>query len=278
MNHKFAVVGVIAALLLGMSGSATAAEKKMTRDEYRAKLTEYTEREAKAKAGIGECDAKIAALKSQLGALDSAIAKLNKDILKAVGATEAQVREYGKKLDGLLAQLQGLAALPPEELARHGSELSDLAAALDELKKSKLAALPEMAAKIARIESMLQGQQDRRSRSISITYEVVGGDHLWGIASKESIYADPYMWPRIYRANRDAIDDPDLIYPEQKLTVPFGVGENQYLVVSGDFLSKIAAAVYDDPSKWHKIYKANQEQIVEPSLIFPAQVLEVPGD
>ena len=125
---------------------------------------------------------------------------------------------------------------------------------------------------------MLSDQQDRRSRSVSITYEVMKGDHLWGIASKETIYADPYMWPRIYRANRDAIDDPDLIYPEQELTVPFGVGENQYLVTSGDFLTRIASAVYDDPTMWRKIYNANQEQIVEPSLIFPAQVLEVPAD
>ena len=278
MNHKFAVVGIIAVLLLGVAGSATAAEKKMTRDEYRAKVSEYLDREAKAKAGIADCDGRIASLKSQLAALESAIAQLNKDILQAVGANEAQVRAYGKKLDSLIAQLQGLSALPPEELVRHDSELSDIMAALEELKRSKLAALPEMAAKIARIESMLAGLQDRRSRSISITYEVVRGDHLWGIASKESIYADPYMWPRIYRANRDAIDDPDLIYPEQQLTVPFGVGENQYLVVSGDFLSKIASAVYDDPTKWHKIYKANQEQIVEPSLIFPAQVLDVPVD
>jgi nucleoid-associated protein YgaU len=278
MNHKFAVVGVIAALLLGVSGSATAAEKKMTRDEYKAKLAEYVDREAKAKAGIEDCDAKIASLNSQLDALESAIAQLDKEILDAVGASEAQVRAYGKKLDSLIAQLKGLAALPPEELIRHGGELSDIASALEELKQSKLAALPEMAAKISRIEAMLSDQQDRRSRSVSITYEVMKGDHLWGIASKESIYADPYMWPRIYRANRDAIDDPDLIYPEQELTVPFGVGENQYLVTSGDFLSKIASAVYDDPTMWHKIYKANQEQIVEPSLIFPAQVLEVPAD
>jgi nucleoid-associated protein YgaU len=278
MNHKFAVVGVIAALLLGVSGPATAAEKKMTRDEYKAKLAEYVDREAKAKAGIEDCDAKIASLNSQLDALNSAIAQLDKDILNAIGATDAQVRAYGRKLDSLIAQLKGLAALPPEELIRHGGELSDIASALEELKQSKLAALPEMAAKISRIDAMLADQQDRRSRSVSITYEVMKGDHLWGIASKESIYADPYMWPRIYRANRDAIDDPDLIYPDQELTVPFGVGGNQYLVTSGDFLTKIASAVYDDPTMWRKIYMANQEQIVEPSLIFPAQVLEVPVD
>ncbi|HJN27163.1 MAG TPA: LysM peptidoglycan-binding domain-containing protein, partial [Candidatus Latescibacteria bacterium] len=49
-------------------------------------------------------------------------------------------------------------------------------------------------------------------------------------------------------------------------------------VTSGDFLSSIASAVYNDPTMWHKIYKANAEQIVEPSLVFPAQVLEIPSN
>ena len=44
------------------------------------------------------------------------------------------------------------------------------------------------------------------------------------------------MWPRIYRANREEIKDPDMIFPEQTLAVPFGVAENQYLVTRGDFL------------------------------------------
>ena len=104
------------------------------------------------------------------------------------------------------------------------------------------------------------------------------GDHLWAIAGDETIYGDPYMWPRIFRANTEQISDPDLIYPKQKLSVPFGVSEGSYLVTRGDFLSKIAAAVYNDATMWHKIYKANMEQIVEPNIIFPAQVLEVPAN
>ena len=70
----------------------------------------------------------------------------------------------------------------------------------------------------------------------------------------------------------------DMIYPDQVLNVPIAIGENQYLVTSGDFLSSIASAVYNDPTMWHKIYKANAEQIVAPSLIFPAQVLEIPSN
>ena len=120
--------------------------------------------------------------------------------------------------------------------------------------------------------------EQRRPRSMSIEYEVVRGDNLWNIAKKETIYNDPFMWPRLYRANRENIKDPNLIFPKQILAVPFGVAENQYLVSRGDFLTAIAEEVYNDPTKWHKIYKANSEQIVEPSMIFPAQVFEIPAN
>jgi len=51
------------------------------------------------------------------------------------------------------------------------------------------------------------------------SYEVVTGDNLWGISGKPSVYADPYQWPLIYKANSDQIKDADLIYPGQVLTV-----------------------------------------------------------
>jgi len=45
-------------------------------------------------------------------------------------------------------------------------------------------------------------------------------DCLWNIAKKRSIYEDPWKWKRIYKANRDKIKDPDLIYPGQRLVIP----------------------------------------------------------
>jgi len=47
------------------------------------------------------------------------------------------------------------------------------------------------------------------------SYEVVGGDNPWNISAKDSIYANPYQWPLIYKANRSQIKDADLIYPGQ---------------------------------------------------------------
>jgi nucleoid-associated protein YgaU len=51
------------------------------------------------------------------------------------------------------------------------------------------------------------------------SYEVMPGDNLWAISGKPDVYADPYQWPLIYKANSDQIKDADLIYPGQVLTI-----------------------------------------------------------
>lgn len=49
-------------------------------------------------------------------------------------------------------------------------------------------------------------------------YEIVSGDTLGGIAKKFYGKASAYM--RIFEANRDIIDDPNKIYPGQKIRIP----------------------------------------------------------
>jgi nucleoid-associated protein YgaU len=50
------------------------------------------------------------------------------------------------------------------------------------------------------------------------THRVERGDSLWRIAA--DVYGAPLQWPRIYEANRARIEDPDLIFPDQVLTIP----------------------------------------------------------
>ena len=52
------------------------------------------------------------------------------------------------------------------------------------------------------------------------TYKVKSGDTLSAIAQRE--YGDANQWRRIYEANRDRIDDPDMIHPGQELEIPGG--------------------------------------------------------
>lgn len=50
------------------------------------------------------------------------------------------------------------------------------------------------------------------------SYTVVRGDSLSKIAKRE--YGDMGKWRKIYEANRDVIDNPDLIEPGQNLIIP----------------------------------------------------------
>ena len=45
-------------------------------------------------------------------------------------------------------------------------------------------------------------------------------DCLWRIAEYDTIYGDPYLWPKIWRRNRKLIQNPDLIYPGWQLVIP----------------------------------------------------------
>ena len=51
-----------------------------------------------------------------------------------------------------------------------------------------------------------------------MTYTVVSGDTLSGIAQR--FYGDASAYMRIFEANRDKLNDPNLIHPGQELVIP----------------------------------------------------------
>jgi nucleoid-associated protein YgaU len=58
-------------------------------------------------------------------------------------------------------------------------------------------------------------------------------------------------------------------------TAPDAAGE-VYTVVPGDNLSKIAKHFYGHSNDWHRIFDANRDQLSNPDLIKPGQVLKIP--
>ena len=59
-------------------------------------------------------------------------------------------------------------------------------------------------------------------------------------------------------------------------TVP--AGGRTYTVKPGDTLSHIAQHVYGKASRWHAIFEANRDQLDDPDLIRPGQVLNLPSE
>ena len=77
-------------------------------------------------------------------------------------------------------------------------------------KKKDLTVVPQQPAPVA---------EEKPKAVANDHYTVVKHDTLWDIAGKSSIYGDAFQWPVIFKANRDKIQDPDLIYPKQELEI-----------------------------------------------------------
>ena len=49
-------------------------------------------------------------------------------------------------------------------------------------------------------------------------YTVIKGDTLWAITQNK--YGDPYLWQKLWSINKEAVQNPNLIYPNQVLKIP----------------------------------------------------------
>jgi nucleoid-associated protein YgaU len=52
----------------------------------------------------------------------------------------------------------------------------------------------------------------------------------------------------------------------------------EYIVVKGDSLSKIAKKFYGNANRWREIHEANKDSVKNPDLIRVGQVIRIPTD
>ena len=76
-----------------------------------------------------------------------------------------------------------------------------------------------MAGNVEGISEVVAQAVDAPESEATVEYYVIeSGDTLWGIASKH--LGDGNRYPEIFEANREVIQDPDLIFPGQKIRIP----------------------------------------------------------
>jgi len=174
-----------------------------------------------------EWEAEMARLQGRQSALTSEIATLNQDI-ENLRSTQSGLQDPDDCIDELYAMV-GASRSDVDNFRNAVNELdgkirrkegpkADRQADLDALKRNKISALPEFFDKVH--NRMQKSLDDWIDQPAVISYKVVKGDHLWGIAGKQAHYGNSFAWPIIYKANRDMISNPDLIYPDQVFKVP----------------------------------------------------------
>jgi len=197
------LVGILSLMLL-FTVNLAAQDTEMTTEEWEAEMTRLR--------------AQRESLNSEIQALRTDVDNLSKTEMKSfeecmnelyalVGATQADVDNFRNaisELDGKIRRKEGPKA--------------DRQKDLNALKMNKISALPEF---FDKVHTQMQGSLDSWvEEPTDISYTVVKGDHLWGIAGKSQHYGNSFAWPNIYKANRDQIKNPDLIYPNQTFKIP----------------------------------------------------------
>ncbi len=260
------------------------AQEKMKYEDYLIELEKWRDREEAANTQIATLEGEITALRNQLSDLDRQIADTYNLIYRAMNTTEQGFRQYINQLNRLQDQIRGLMNLSPGELAKRGDEIEALKARTEEYAARDEAKHPDSKRLLNEINSLLRRLEAAYQRALDSmgprfdNYSVVRGDYLWKIARKPDIYNDPFQWVKIWTKNRDLVTNPDLIYPGWNLKIYRTLAKNDYEVMKGDFLYKIAgnSSVYGDPFMWTKIYEANKGVISDPNVIYPYMILIIP--
>ncbi len=246
-------------------------------------LADLQQRKADAIANQEKYSATIEGLNAKIVPVKAEYDKVRADILAFLGVTEEDFASIMQKIKYFNNEVTNWDELTDKELWKAKKVVRALVVEYNEYRGSKFGKVPDFRSdfsdldnKIVNLESNLEAAKPKYYED---EYTVVKGDWLSKIAQYSFIYGDMSKWPIIYRANRDNIKDPNLIYLDQVIKIPRGL-PYEWKVYKGECLWKIAGyqEVYGNASKWPLIFRANKDHIKDPALIYPNQIFEIPRD
>ena len=285
MARRLILLALVA--LMGGFSSVALAQQDMTMEQYEQRLKDCQNRKRAADSILAATNQRIEQTQGEIADIDNQITEINQSVMEAVDSDSAALADSLSKLNEILGRLRALRQLSANQIvdAREAGELDRLEAQIQPMKNSKLYALPEVRSRIEQIERLiaeLRAVERPEPPLRRDQYTVVRGDNLWNISKKAHIYGNALAWVRLYTANRDMIEDPNLIYPDWVIGVPRNVAPGTYWVAEGDNLFDIASRsdVYGDPAKWTRLYDANRDALQtlggDEHTIYPHMILNVP--
>ena len=193
---------IVMIIVIGLiiPGAILAEEKKLTEEEAQKLIMEYKDRATKAEAQIAELTEEIEKLKGEVSELNTRIEKMKGEVASLKEEWKrCQWGRYRVQEGDFLSKIAGMRIVYHDP-----SKWGMIYEANKEKIKNPNLIYPGWVLLIPGLDA----------------YEVISGDCLWRIASYLSIYSNARDWPKIYEANKDKIKDPDLIFPNQKFTIP----------------------------------------------------------
>jgi hypothetical protein len=140
----------------------------------------------------------------------------------AIGKVALLKEQYGAEMK----RREEMVRLERERLAREAEERRRLQA-LERERAEEAARAAARAKKLEEEKSEARKRVERRPEPPQVAaHTVKRGETLPQIAALGEVYGDSALWPLIYRANRDQISNPAVLWPGQVLRIPRNVDRN----------------------------------------------------
>jgi len=233
------------------------------------------------RAAAEELDRVIAELKARIAESDEEIG----DLYDELGITDEDFTQMHQKIQYYKDQLANWERMSDDDLWKNAKAFRELREDYDKTHAERIARMPEFQRDFNELDrrfAAIGSSIDRIGKSHGYyedTYTVQRGDTLPKISGYDHIYDDTTKWGIIYRANRDQIGSNHVVQPGWNIKIPRGL-PTSWKVYTGESLWKISQypEVYGTGKKWPTIYRANQDKIKDPNLIYPNQVFTIPRD
>lgn len=140
-----------------------------------------------------------------------ALVPVKADILKKHYEAELKKREEAERLL-LERKRQAEKLLEEQRIALEKAKAEEQARLLELHKK----------AEAEKLEAKRKAERIKQEKEIQLVsrHTVKRGETLPQIAAQQEVYGDASLWPLIYKANRDQISNPAVLWPGQVLKIP----------------------------------------------------------
>ncbi len=218
---KTILLSIMMACLVAL---AAGQEEKMSKDEWQRQMADNTKQVAELQAQLKSLTDEVATMQVRSDKLDADIRACEDALYAMLGVTRADVEAFEKELTDMENRVAELQRMSDAELVQHKDEVARMDSRLKEMAQSKIALIPRYGDRVhslqEKVTALLNSMQKEKTYTVGTWSR--DRDCLWNIAKKKDVYANAWLWPKIWQGNRDKIKDPDIIKPRWVLKIPEG--------------------------------------------------------
>ncbi len=196
-------------------------DSQLTKEQAEYRINDFQAKVADLENTLKDEKTKLERAQNQLRNTNKNLEDCLDELKKMLGINDKDIEAFRQKLGVIAGKVRELKALNDDALADRQDEVITLENQLNELRKEKIALLPEFYNRILELAREIKGlYREKRVTTYVVKSWSKERDCLWNIANRTEIYGDAFLWPKIWQANKDIIRNPDIIFPGQELQLP----------------------------------------------------------